>query len=181
MINRLLVSVVLMQLLFILSEQNVYSQVDIYLLAFTAIWLQGPGGIFFWVSSIPPVVIIFLFKLFLNQKFDRAFRYYIPTMQELQHVTTHSERADAKGNRLEKRFGHPALHMELFTPMLHANMMPLLREIYKGRVETDQTLLKEYGGQKVQAQVADGIKFAAVDQVGLLYLLMRAATYSSVT
>ncbi|KAF7964597.1 hypothetical protein HWV62_5091 [Athelia sp. TMB] len=152
MVNRLLVSVILMQLLFILT-----------------IWLQGPGGIFFWVSSIPPVVIILLFKLFLNQKFDRAFRYYIPTMQELQHVTTHSERADAKGNRLEKRFGHPALHMELFTPMLHANMMPLLREIYKGRVETDQTLLKEYGNQKVQAQVADGIKFAAVDQRDLEY------------
>lgn len=82
----------------------------------------------------------------------------------------HSERADARGNRLEKRFGHPALTAELFTPMLHAKMMPLLREVYKGRIEgKEQKPLDEYGGQKMEAQVVEGIRIAAINQRDLEY------------
>lgn len=45
-------------------------------------------------------------------------------------------------------------------------MMPLLSEVYKGRIESDQTRLGEYGGQKVNTQIVQaGVKFAAVDQV----------------
>lgn len=110
--------------------------------------------------------------MFLNQKFNKAFYYYIPNEQELSQAAVHSERADAKGNRLGKRFGHPALHMDLFTPMLHTKMMALLPDVYKGRIQQDQARLGEYGGQKVEAQVISaGIKFAAVDQVSLPYLL----------
>ena len=96
--------------------------------------------------------------------------YYIPTEEEIRVAQIHSERADIKGNRLEKRFGHPALHMELFTPMLHAKMMPLLAEVYKGKINSDHAKLGEYGGQKVEAQVIeDGIRFAGVDQRDLEY------------
>lgn len=79
----------------------------------------------------------------------------------------HSGRGDVKGHRLENRFGHPALHAELFTPMLHADMLPLLRGVYGGAVTEDKTTtkLKEYGGQRVDAQVIDGLKIAAVAQV----------------
>jgi hypothetical protein len=108
MVNRLLVSVVLMQLLMVLT-----------------IGLQYKFRSFFWVSTVPPILLLFIFKLYMNRRFDKPFRYYIPTEEELRAVKIHSERADTKSNRLEKRFGHPALHMELFTPMLHAKMMPL--------------------------------------------------------
>lgn len=82
----------------------------------------------------------------------------------------HSERADNRGNRLEKRFGHPALHMELFTPMLHAKMMPLLGQVYQGKIGTDQAKLDEYGGQKMEAQVVPGgIKIAGISQVRVLF------------
>lgn len=102
----------------------------------------------------------------MNRRFDRSFRYYIPTEEELRLAKIHSERADTKSNKLEKRFGHPALHMELFTPMLHAKMMPLLADVYKGKIDSDHTRLREYGGQKMEAQVVEGgVKFAAVDQV----------------
>ena len=79
----------------------------------------------------------------------------------------HSERGDARGGRLEKRFGHPALHAELFTPMLHAKMMPLLREVYSGRIGTDSISSgNDLNGQKMEASVIPGgIKIAAVHQV----------------
>lgn len=73
---------------------------------------------------------------------------------------------DAQNNSLEKRFGHPALHTELFTPMLHKNMMPLLSEVYHGKINTDHAKLDEYGGQRMEAQVVPGgLKIAAIDQV----------------
>ena len=52
--------------------------------------------------------------------------------------------------------------------MLHAKMMPLLAEVYKGRIDTEQAKLYEYGGQKLEAQVVEGgVKFAAVAHVSL--------------
>lgn len=57
--------------------------------------------------------------------------------------------------------------MDLFTPMLHAKMMPLLADVYKGRIDGGHAQMNEYGGQKMEAQVIEaGVKFAAVDQVG---------------
>ena len=75
-------------------------------------------------------------------------------------------RGDAQNRSLEKRFGHPALHTELFTPMLHKNMIPLLSEVYHGKINNDHAKLDEYGGQKMEAQVVPGgLKIAAIDQV----------------
>lgn len=90
----------------------------------------------------------------------------MPTEDEIRLARVHSERADARGSRLQKRFGHPVLHAELFTPMLHARMMPLLSQVYHGRLATDEAKMEEYGGQKLEAQVVPGgIKIAAVSQV----------------
>lgn len=84
----------------------------------------------------------------------------------------HSERADNKANKLEKRFGHPALHAELFTPMLHKNMMPLLSQVYQGKIGKDHAKLDEYGGQQMEAQIVPGgIKIAAIDQVCFVFIL----------
>ena len=110
-----------------------------------------------------------LFKMYLNKKYFSSFHYFTPTEEEVRLATVYSERADAKSNRLEKRFGHPALHAELFTPMLHKNMMPLLAQVYSGKIGRDKAKLDEYGGQQMDAQVVPGgIKIAAIDQVRAL-------------
>lgn len=99
--------------------------------------------------------------------------YYAPSETELREAKIYSSRSDASGKGLEKRFGHPALHAELFTPMLHARMMPLLADVYKGKIGSDKAMLMldEYGGQKLDAQVIEGgLKIAAVEQVNLLLL-----------
>ncbi|KAF8908044.1 hypothetical protein CPB85DRAFT_1310572 [Mucidula mucida] len=153
-INRLLFCVMLMQALMVLT-----------------IGLQDRFKSFLWISTIPPILIIIVFKWFITRKFIRSFSYYIPTQDELRTAKVHSGRGDVKGHRLENRFGHPALHAELFTPMLHADMLPLLRGVYGGAVTEDKTTtkLKEYGGQRVDAQVIDGLKIAAVAQKDLEY------------
>lgn len=133
----------------------------------TAIGLQDRFKSLQWVATIPPMVIIIVFKWVLTYKFDNAFRYYVPTPEELKSTKIHSSQGDIKGHRLENRFGHPALHAELFTPMLHADMMPLLRQVYGGAVTEDKstTKLKEYGGQRMPTQMIDGLKIAAVARV----------------
>ncbi|KAJ7686512.1 hypothetical protein B0H17DRAFT_1204191 [Mycena rosella] len=151
-INRLLFTVVLMQLLMTLT-----------------IGLQYGWKSFTWVATLPPILIIAGFKIYIGRVFDSAFRYYIPTADELAAAKIHSERADARANKLEKRFGHPALHADLFTPMLHANMMGLLGQVYQGKIGRDQAKLGEYGGQKMEAQVVQGIKIAAIDHRDLEY------------
>jgi len=88
----------------------------------------------------------------------------------MRQAKVFSERHDNRGGRLEKRFGHPSLHAELFTPMLHAKMMPFLREVYSGRIEDDSAKLKEYGGQKTEASIVPGgIKIAAIQERELEY------------
>uniref|UniRef100_A0A0W0F0Y5 DUF221-domain-containing protein n=1 Tax=Moniliophthora roreri TaxID=221103 RepID=A0A0W0F0Y5_MONRR len=152
-INRLLFCVVLMQALMVLT-----------------IGLQYGFKHLQWISTIPPIFIVALFKVYINRTFVSKFTYYVPSEEEIRLAKVHSERADNKGNRLEKRFGHPALHAELFTPMLHAKMMPLLSQVYKGKVGKDEAQIKEYGGQKMEAQVVEGgIRIAAIEQRDLEY------------
>ena len=135
---------------------------------FAAIGLQFGFKTFRWISTIPPIFIMLAFKIYINRTYHPAFYYFNPTQEEITEAKIHSERADAKNNKLGKRFGHPALHTELFTPMLHKSMMPLLSEVYQGRIGSDHTKLDEYGGQSMEAQVLPGgIKIAAIDQVGI--------------
>src|SRR5713101_2897570 len=110
-----------------------------------------------------------LFKVYVDRQFVPRFRYNVPTEDEIRSAKVHSERHDMQGHRLEKRFGHPALHAELFTPMLHARMMPLLSEVYKGKLAHEQMKLEGYGGQQMDAQVIPGgIRIAAIDQVTII-------------
>lgn len=151
-INRLLFAIVLMQFLMLLT-----------------IGLQLGFRTFYWVATLPPIIFVLVFKAFIDRKFLNDFRYHIPSQDEIAQAKVHSQRSDNNRNRLEKRFGHPALTSDLFTPMLHADMARLLPQVYNGKIESDKTQLGEYGGQKVQAQLVEGIKIAAIDQQDLEY------------
>lgn len=158
-----------MQALLILSTSSCTPECCNVLLSgvMPAIGLQYTFKSLQWLSTIPPIIFVVVYKIYSHRKYAEPFRYFTPTEEELRLAKVHSERADHHGNRLEKRFGHPALHMDLFTPMLHSKMMPLLGQVYSGRIAQDHAKLNEYGGQKMQAQVVSGgIKIAAIDQVG---------------
>lgn len=164
-----------MQLLMLLSMFLAFDgSFPFQLTPFAAIGLQFGFKTFRWISTIPPMFVVVAFKIYINRTYHPAFYYFNPTQEEINEAKIHSERADAKNNKLEKRFGHPALHTELFTPMLHKNMMPLLSEVYQGRIGSDHAKLDEYGGQSMEAQVLPGgIKIAAIDQVGFSTVYLR--------
>ncbi|KAI8968836.1 DUF221-domain-containing protein [Trametes punicea] len=152
-VNRLLAGVILMHCIMLLTTGLAFG-----------------FGTFKWLSTVPPMLFILAFKAYIHRTFQPSFRYYMPTEQELREAHVHSRRADAVGNRLEKRFGHPALHSELFTPMVHANMTHLLPQVYHGKIQNVQTKLDEMGGQAADAQVvAGGVKIAAVEERDLEY------------
>ncbi|KAI0685812.1 hypothetical protein C8T65DRAFT_747723 [Cerioporus squamosus] len=152
-INRLLAGVILMQCIMILT-----------------IGLQHGFKSLHWVATIPPILFVVIFKMYIHRFFQPSFRYYIPTEAELREAQVHSRRNDTARNRLEKRFGHPALHSELFTPMVHANMTHLLPQVFHGKIKNVQTKLDDMGGQSTEAHVvAGGIKIAGVQERDLEY------------
>lgn len=129
---------------------------------------------FYWVSCLPPLLAVAVCKIWWSRTFMKNFRFYVPSDQEIAQAVVHSQSADNKGNRLERRFGHPALQADLFTPMLHKKMMPLLAEVYHGRLGNESTTLED--GHKYQAQIAPGgLKIAGVDQVRISIQLMRSS------
>ncbi|KAH7102259.1 DUF221-domain-containing protein [Auriculariales sp. MPI-PUGE-AT-0066] len=151
--NRLLASLILMQLLMTLTI--------ILRLKFFS-WI--------WISTLPPILFVFAFKFWLTKQFDNRFRWYLPSDSVVKKTTVHSANADNSGQRLEKRFGHPALYADLFTPMLHAKMVHLLPQVYHGNIGQANTAMDEYDGKKMQAQVLPGgIKIAGIEQSDLEY------------
>lgn len=131
--------------------------------------LQFGWRSYYWISALPPIVIIAIFKAYITRTFSAPSRYYIPTEAELRDAKVHSERSDNRGGRLSRRFGHPALHAELFTPMVHANMVPLLAQVFSGKIGSSTTKMSEMGGQKMDtAVVQGGIKIAGIEEVRLV-------------
>jgi len=119
---------------------------------------------------IPPIIIILIFKVWLTKTFMKDFRYYIPGDEEITASKVYTEVGDARSNPLSRRFGHPALHAELYTPMVHANMVPLLPEVYHGRLSEDAA---GHGDEKAsganEAVTIEGLKIAGVAENQLEY------------
>jgi len=119
-INRLLVSLILMQAMTLLT-----------------IGLQSGWKSSALFTCIPPFLIVLLFKIHIERTFGPSFRYYVPGESETRDAEK-SPQPDEKiesRNRLTYHFGHPALHEALRTPLLYPKMMPLLREVYTGRLD----------------------------------------------
>ncbi|KAF9012502.1 hypothetical protein BDQ17DRAFT_1321508 [Cyathus striatus] len=98
------------------------------------------------------------------------------------NVVIHSEHSDVQGHKLENGFGHPALYAELFTPMVHAKMIPLLKEVYKGKLGSGHEHWPKQrggvgsigiGGKETNLETAEGIKFAGIEQHSFQYLKIR--------
>lgn len=132
----------------------------------SAIGLQLGWATYQWTVAIPPMLMIVALKIYVNRVFLRQFRGFNPSDTDIANCKVHSERSDRTGNRLANRFGHPALHAELFTPLLHATMAKLLPEVYKGRLAKEDAKLTEYGGAKLATQITpEGVRIATIEQV----------------
>ncbi|KAF7315162.1 DUF221-domain-containing protein [Mycena indigotica] len=144
-INRVLVSLFLMQCLMALTIGLRFG-------------FRKPD----FAMAFPPMLILFVFKFYMDRKFSKNFYFYLPNEEELRNAHVHSGRGDTVKHKLENRFGHPSLHEELFTPMVHADQMDMLRKIYGGKIEEDKNHTKD-------VEVLDGLRIQAIQQRDLQY------------
>ncbi|KAI7941214.1 hypothetical protein MJO28_013499 [Puccinia striiformis f. sp. tritici] len=153
--------------------------------AFLCLTIGLQLGWFKAIATLPPFAVVIAFKFFLKSTFDSKFTWYIPTGAEFSQV--HQHNADARKNRLMKRFGHPALHAELFKPMIHKDHQLLLAEIYRGRIGDPSEGAKKSAGRPNYGQAnyagrsddkpvpggiqpdIGGLRFAAIAEHDLMY------------
>jgi hypothetical protein len=89
-------------------------------------------------AMIPLPVILLAFKFYCKRTFDDQIHYY--TRGEMnKEATVTSDTTSRKSNNVAVRFGHPALYKTLMTPMVNAKSQHLLAQVYKGRLEHDDT------------------------------------------
>ncbi|GAA5989842.1 hypothetical protein JCM10908_002342 [Rhodotorula pacifica] len=113
---------------------------------------------FYAIALAPPAISVVVFKIILVRQFDDRFRWYIPSEAEMAEV--HMHHADARKNRLQKRFGHDALSEPLYTPMLHKTVQHLLPTIYNGRIGHGEG---KFEGKTVEQNTAGGLTFAMLE------------------
>lgn len=123
--NRLMVACVLMQLLMVLSMLSIASLADpIATGLIRRQWLDC-------IAASPPIIIMAVFKIYIQRTAGQQFKYYNPTPQEAEE-----ERRMSMGEKrlrhsdVEKRFLHPALQADkLYTVMVHKKQESLAREV----------------------------------------------------
>ncbi|KAE8209027.1 hypothetical protein CF327_g6942 [Tilletia walkeri] len=111
------------------------------------------------VATLPPILFVLAFELYCRKTFDWHFTWYIPTAGELAKEVVHT--GDSRHHRLQRRFGHPALHDKLFTPMVHAKVKHLLPRVYSGRIEE---MSKIDGETMASTHVTGGLKITAIEE-----------------
>ncbi|KAM0786205.1 hypothetical protein ACM66B_007009 [Microbotryomycetes sp. NB124-2] len=137
---------------------------------------------YYAIALVPPIIAVLVFKYFLVKQFDNRFKWYIPSPEEMAASAQHH--ADARKNRLMRRFGHPSLHEPLFTPMLHKKVQHLLPTIYNGRIGQSTANIE---GKVIEQNQIGGLTFNMLEQHDLMldrnaYLAQRdedAMTVSS--
>ncbi|KAG0155222.1 hypothetical protein PDIDSM_796 [Penicillium digitatum] len=98
---------------------------------------SGTWDMVFCVAPLPFLMIGF--KIYCMKKFDSDCEFYNrANLNDFEALGVNP--ADKKASdRLNTKFGHPALYKPLLTPMVHAKAAAALKEIYQGRLDQGET------------------------------------------
>lgn len=98
---------------------------------------SGTWNMVFCVAPLPFLMIGF--KIYCMKTFDSDCEFYnrsnLSDAEALGANTSDKKASD----RLNTKFGHPALYKPLLTPMVHAKAAEALKEIYQGRLDQGDT------------------------------------------
>ena len=107
---------------------------------------------------VPLIPLMLGFKYFCASTFDDQNAYYTKaTLKDPASLAEAGQKARKGSDRVVSRFGHPALYKQLMTPMVHARAQQALSQIYRGRLQGQQS-----GGA---ASGAGGYSDIAMDQM----------------
>ncbi|KAL1968332.1 hypothetical protein VTN77DRAFT_1861 [Rasamsonia byssochlamydoides] len=93
-------------------------------------------GTWTMVYCLVPLPFLLLgFKLYCAKTFDPDIIYYNrANLNDAEALGVGGKPVKRAGDRLNSRFGHPALYKPLPTPMVHARAAEALKQIYRGRL-----------------------------------------------
>ncbi|KAL9602334.1 MAG: hypothetical protein Q9219_001900 [cf. Caloplaca sp. 3 TL-2023] len=94
------------------------------------------GGWFKVFFVIPPAFGMLAVKWYCARTFDGQMTYYTKATLRDPETLAEPGKKVRKNDRIASRFGHPALHKPLMTPMVHAKARHVLSQVYRGRLDT---------------------------------------------
>ncbi len=118
-----------------------------------ALVLMANGSWSMIFCMIPLPILMLSFKWYCYKTFNDQNKYYtkatLKDMENLANPTCKPRHND----RVSTKFGHPALHKKLMTPMVHEKARHVLSQVYRGRVNPDNVdgALNGYSGIAMDA------------------------------
>jgi len=88
------------------------------------------------IACIPPILFVVSFILYCHFKLEPKFRWYIPVTSDsgkMKNLVRHSD-----NQKLERQFGNPFLHQPLSRPIINAQFMDLVGQVYQGPVASSK-------------------------------------------
>ncbi|EAW09741.1 putative DUF221 domain protein [Aspergillus clavatus NRRL 1] len=88
------------------------------------------------VYCVVPLPFLMLgFKFYCMRKFDDDIKYYNrANLTDAEAFAVGKSSKKPSSDRLNSKFGHPALYKPLITPMVHEKAAEVLKQIYRGRL-----------------------------------------------
>ncbi|KAL8817331.1 MAG: hypothetical protein Q9223_003822 [Gallowayella weberi] len=98
--------------------------------------IRGASGGWYKVYfMVPPGFLMLGVKWYCAKTFDNQMIYYTKaTLKDPENLAEPGKKV-RKNDRIQSRFGHPALYKPLMTPMVHAKARHVLSDIYRGRLD----------------------------------------------
>ncbi|KAI9813727.1 MAG: Transmembrane protein 63C [Thelocarpon impressellum] len=89
-------------------------------------------------SMVPLPFVMLAFKFYCKKMFDDKIHYYTSVPIEAAERFTGLDRKGGRNEKLDKRFGNPAMYKPLITPIVLDAAKDALTMIYRGRVDFDE-------------------------------------------
>ena len=105
-----------------------------------ALVLKANGTWTMIICIVPLLPLLLGFKYYCARSFDDQNAYYTKaTLKDPSNLAEAGQKARKGSDRVVSRFGHPALYKPLMTPMVHAKAQQALSQIYRGRLQHQQS------------------------------------------
>lgn len=96
--------------------------------------VKGTWTMVFCVIPLP--FLMLGFKFYCMKQFDTEIAYYNRANLSDAEALVGGKSAKKAADRLSTKFGHPALYKPLITPMVHAKAADVLKQVYRGRLNS---------------------------------------------
>ncbi len=104
------------------------------------------AGTWIMVGVMAPLPLLLVgFKIYCASTFDDQNEFYTrATLKDPENLADAGHKT-RKNDRVGTKFGHPALYSKLMTPMVHAKAQHIIGQVYRGRLNPENSLSAPMG------------------------------------